>query len=322
MNKRPKCGIIMPISSIDECDEDHWSDMLLFLKEIINESGFEAELVSEADDVGVIQTRIVGNIYNNPIVICDVSCKNSNVMFELGLRIAFDKPVIIIKDDITSFSFDTSPIEHLVYPRSLKYGKILTEFREKLKKKLISTYSRSLENPNFSVYLKSFISNFSKIEIDDDYKSKETKMKQVLINEAKAETVWVVSPMLHYDVNDPVFKEIIKENLGKGVKYNYIVPNNDDIKFNIKEFQSIYKLTDNEIEKTFLLLQDSLFNNFIHEIVIYNGIKEDYFSYLYSRNNAQEKDDILIFTHDMTLENIANFKKLWKQHSKYELQNN
>jgi len=32
-------------------------------------------------------------------------------MFELGLRLAFDKPAIIVKDDNTSYSFDTAPIE-------------------------------------------------------------------------------------------------------------------------------------------------------------------------------------------------------------------
>jgi hypothetical protein len=64
----------------------------------------------------VTQKRIVQNIYDNEMVICDVSAKNPNVMFELGMRLAFDKPAIIIKDDKTNYSFDTAPIEHLEYP--------------------------------------------------------------------------------------------------------------------------------------------------------------------------------------------------------------
>ncbi len=39
-------------------------------------------MVSEADDVGVIQKRIVQNLHTHEIVVCDVSCKNPNVMFE------------------------------------------------------------------------------------------------------------------------------------------------------------------------------------------------------------------------------------------------
>jgi len=42
------------------------------------------------------------------MIVCDISGRNPNVMFELGLRLAFDKPAIIIKDEITPYSFDTS----------------------------------------------------------------------------------------------------------------------------------------------------------------------------------------------------------------------
>jgi hypothetical protein len=62
-------------------------------------------------------------------VIGDVSCKNPNVMFELGMRLAFDKPTIIIKDDQTSYSFDISPIQNLEYPRDLRFNKII-DFKE------------------------------------------------------------------------------------------------------------------------------------------------------------------------------------------------
>lgn len=81
-------------------------------------------------------------MYENPIVVCDVSGKNPNVMFELGIRLAFDKPTIIIKDDKTSYSFDTSPIEHLEYPRDLRYNRI-EDFKSKLTDK-IKRHMRSL----------------------------------------------------------------------------------------------------------------------------------------------------------------------------------
>jgi len=93
-----KCGIIMPISSIDGCTESHWSDVMEIISTCVQEADFEANIVSNADDVGVIHKRIVQNLYDNPIVICDVSCRNPNVMFELGMRLAFDKPTIIIKE--------------------------------------------------------------------------------------------------------------------------------------------------------------------------------------------------------------------------------
>ena len=107
------CGLVMPISAIDGMPESHWSEVFIILADAIEQAGFIPNLVSHADDTGIIQLRIIQNLYNNPIVVCDVSGKNPNVMFELGLRLAFDKPTVIVKDDKTSYSFDTAPIEHL-----------------------------------------------------------------------------------------------------------------------------------------------------------------------------------------------------------------
>lgn len=136
------CGVVMPISSIDGCAETHWSEVRVILEEAIDQAGFEPNIVSNSDDVGIIQKRIIQNLYENPVVVCDVSGKNPNVMFELGLRLAFDKPTIIVKDDKTAYSFDTSPIEHLEYPRDLRFGKIV-ELKEKLADKICATYEKS-----------------------------------------------------------------------------------------------------------------------------------------------------------------------------------
>ena len=149
------CGIVMPISAIDGCSESHWEDVKSILKEAIALAGYEAELVSDAEDIGIIQTRIVQNLYDKDVIVCDVSCKNANVMFELGLRLAFDKPTIIVIDDKTGFPFDTSPIEHLVYPRDLRYSKIL-DFKSKLKDKIVGTIKKAQEDPSYSPFLKNF----------------------------------------------------------------------------------------------------------------------------------------------------------------------
>src|SRR5687768_15159461 len=98
-NKEPiVCGIVMPISAIDGCSAEHWSEVHDILADAIEAAGFSPQLVSDADDIGIIQKRIIQNLYENPVVVCDVSGKNPNVMFELGLRLAFDKPTLIVKD--------------------------------------------------------------------------------------------------------------------------------------------------------------------------------------------------------------------------------
>lgn len=151
----PKCGIIMPISGTELYSAEHWTDVLVIIKDVILNAGFEPNLVSYADDIGIIQKRIIQNLYNNEIIVCDVSSKNPNVMFELGIRLAFDKPTIIIKDDHTDYTFDTSIIEHITYPRDLRFNKIVS-FKENLNKKITGTFEKSKKDPKYSTFLKSF----------------------------------------------------------------------------------------------------------------------------------------------------------------------
>ena len=174
------CGIIMPISEIDGRPESHWKDVLKIIKDAINEAGFESNLVSDADDVGIIHKRIIQNLYDNPIVVCDVSGKNPNVMFELGLRLAFDKPTIIVKDDDTSYSFDTSGIEHLEYPRDLRFNKIV-DFKKKLSEKIGATSKRAATDPTYTTFLKHF-GEFKVAKLD----KKEVSGQEFILDELKS----------------------------------------------------------------------------------------------------------------------------------------
>lgn len=174
----PVCGIVMPISPIDGCSAEHWKEVKTIISEAVESVGYTANLVSDADDSGVIQKRIIRNLYENEIVVCDVSGKNPNVMFELGLRLAFDKPTIIIMDDNTGYSFDVSIIEHLEYPRNLTYYKII-EFKKKLSEKIVGTIQAS-KKANYTTFLKHF-GNFTPATIDD----KEGTMTEVIISHIK-----------------------------------------------------------------------------------------------------------------------------------------
>lgn len=149
------CGIVMPISAIDGCPESHWADVLSIHSDAIRMAGYDPNLVSNSDDIGIIQKNIVQNLHNNPVVVVDVSGKNPNVMFELGMRLTFDKPTVIVKDDQTDYSFDTSPIAHLQYPRDLRFHSIV-EFKNQLADKIVKTRQAAIDDPNHSVFLKHF----------------------------------------------------------------------------------------------------------------------------------------------------------------------
>ena len=83
------CGIIMPISQLDNLPPAHWDEIKEIITKAVEEitdPQFTPRLVSEGDDAGVIHKRIIQNVYSDDIAICDVSGRNANVMFELGIR--------------------------------------------------------------------------------------------------------------------------------------------------------------------------------------------------------------------------------------------
>jgi nucleoside 2-deoxyribosyltransferase len=185
--KKLQCGLIMPISSIDGCSTDHWNEVKAVITEAvesINEYDFNVSLVSDSDESGVIQKRIVQNVYSTDIVVCDVSGKNPNVMFELGMRLAFDKPTIIVKDDKTDYSFDTGIIEHVGYPRDLRFSKIVL-FKDKLAEKVEATYKKSLDDPEHSTFLKNF-GKFQVANLNEDVVSSD-KLLLSMVSDLQSE---------------------------------------------------------------------------------------------------------------------------------------
>ena len=76
-------------------------------------------------------------------------------MFELGLRLAFDMPTIILKDDMTNYTFDINVVEHIGYPRDLNYWSI-QKFKELLAKKVKATLQKKDEDDEYSPFLKAF----------------------------------------------------------------------------------------------------------------------------------------------------------------------
>jgi hypothetical protein len=154
-----KCGIIMPIASMLDYTADHWQDVKSIIKEAVDTVDgvlFKTDIVSDSEgEINIIHKNIISNIYNSDIVVCDISGRNPNVLFELGMRLTFDKPTIIIKDDATDYLFDISSIETLTYPKDLRFGKIVA-FKKLLASKIKSSYEKAVSDTSYSPFLGSF----------------------------------------------------------------------------------------------------------------------------------------------------------------------
>ncbi|KXG85796.1 hypothetical protein [Agrobacterium bohemicum] len=178
--KLPFCGIIMPIAAMGQYEKSHWDRVRIILDEAIANAGYTPRLVSESEDIGVIHARIVQNLYDDAIVVCDVSGKNANVMFELGLRLAFDKPTIVIKDDQTAYSFDTSPIEHISYRADLRFDDV-RDFGKKVAAAIKASVAKKREDASYSP----FLGHFGKFKVTG-LETKEVSSERYIIEQLQS----------------------------------------------------------------------------------------------------------------------------------------
>lgn len=177
---KKKCGIVMPIAGTDGYSGGHWESVKKIIIEAATDAGFESDLVSYSDETSIIHSNIINNLYHNEIVVVDVSSRNPNVMFELGIRLAFDKPTIVIKDEITPYTFDAGVIDHLPYPKGLDYFSILN-FKKDLSKKIQATYEKSTKDD-----YRSFLKNFTDLKITKaKLDEKEVTASEYLLKELK-----------------------------------------------------------------------------------------------------------------------------------------
>ncbi len=174
------CGVVMPISEMPGYPASHWEDVLRIIKEGLKESRFQVDLVSENAAAGIILDGIIHHLADDPIVICDVSARNANVMFELGVRLAFNKATVIIKDDLTSYPFDTSPLKYIEYPRDLRYPKV-QKFQAELAKTVAATYEASQKSG-----YKTFLEYFGRLKSTQELPTIESPLPQILIDQFAA----------------------------------------------------------------------------------------------------------------------------------------
>lgn len=103
----PLCFVIMPFNEKDDSHPEGFFDEVL--KSLIVPAGSKAGFnVKTANRKGsdVIQSTIVTDLLEADLVLADLTEHNPNVLFELGMRMAEDKPVALIRADGTAQIFD------------------------------------------------------------------------------------------------------------------------------------------------------------------------------------------------------------------------
>lgn len=139
LEEADKCFVIMPISDQGEYPKGHFSKVYeQIFKPAILEAGYEPYRVDEDKISNPIINKIFDAVQNCPMALCDLSNRNPNVLYELGLRQAYDKPVVLVQDEKTPRIFDVSGINTIQYSSERLYENVI-EAWEKITDAIIST---------------------------------------------------------------------------------------------------------------------------------------------------------------------------------------
>ena len=126
MNQTEKtCFVVMPVTTPEEYaersrDPAHFSHVLDYLfAPALRNVGFKIIPPSVLGS-DIIQAEIIKNLEQADLVLCDMSSLNPNVFFELGIRTALDRPVVLVRDSATpKLPFDINAINTHTYEVSL-----------------------------------------------------------------------------------------------------------------------------------------------------------------------------------------------------------
>jgi len=136
---KKNCFVITPFGEPFDSYYDN------IIKPAIKDCGLIPIRADEIYNVTPIINDIFDNINNAAILIADVTGKNANVNYEIGVAHALQKPVIIISKSINDVPFD---YKHL---RAIIYNTDDVHWVKNLKKKIKTTINNVLSDPSSSI---------------------------------------------------------------------------------------------------------------------------------------------------------------------------
>ena len=106
----------MPFSpTSEEHTKDYWDDQFSLFANAIEEVGLQARRSSPIR--GSLLSQIIADLFSSPIVVADLTDRNPNVYWELGVRQSLSNGTIIIAQEGTQLPFDVRDIGVLYYNR-------------------------------------------------------------------------------------------------------------------------------------------------------------------------------------------------------------
>ncbi|MDH1321230.1 hypothetical protein N5C39_22945 [Enterobacter bugandensis] len=152
-HKEMTCFVIMPIAETHGYETNHFDRVYKHLiQPACAKANFKAVRADEISNTNFIVLDILRRIVESDIAICDLSSRNPNVMYELGLRQAFNRKTVLIKDEKTVNPFDVQGFRYCSYDSSLRIDNAFENVTS-IAKALTATHSADESDVNSIVQL-------------------------------------------------------------------------------------------------------------------------------------------------------------------------
>lgn len=128
--KNKTCFVIMPIADHPDYEIGHFTRVYEHLiKPACIAAGYQPIRADDSKASHMIMFDILKKIMDCDMAICDLSSKNANVFYELGLRQAFNKKTILITDGRDKPPFDLAGFRYVPYSQSLRVDTVSVEIK-------------------------------------------------------------------------------------------------------------------------------------------------------------------------------------------------
>ncbi|MCL2457776.1 MAG: hypothetical protein FWF31_02805 [Desulfobulbus sp.] len=125
MNQEKMCFVIMPIKDAAGYGPGHFTHVYSnIIVPACAMAGYSAVRSDEGYYGSLINLGVINKIIEAPVVICDLSTLDSKVLYELGIRQAFGRPVVLMQESGTPRLFDISRFRYVEYSREMRYHEV------------------------------------------------------------------------------------------------------------------------------------------------------------------------------------------------------
>jgi len=135
----------MPISDSENYTPGHFGRVYEhIIRPACEQAGFTPIRADEIMSTNYNALDIIKHIISTEMAICDLSSRNPNVLYELGIRQAFNLPVTLVKDTKTNRVFDIQGFRDIEYDETLRIDNVQVTVDE-LSEVIKNTYNNTNE---------------------------------------------------------------------------------------------------------------------------------------------------------------------------------